>query len=305
MSPVSWQQLAGGSRIRQAVLLLGCLALLLGAAYFGHLQSLFVSVDMRAEQALQLRVEQADKAGQVQALATSQAQLEGAYRALAESRWRLAAGGEMAGLLEDIAHQGHEQGVFVVQLELLPEVLHDHHIELPIQLSLQGTYSALAAFARDLAQLPRLITLHDFSLAPGEANNPAVLRLQIQARAYRASSAAPAPAAFEPSPARLAPTFSRSPFEPTLVQYPREFLERLPLEQFEMVGSLGRSQDRFALLRAAGIVHRLALGDRLGRDKGRIVAIEEGRVEILEEVFVTGKGWVERHRSLSLKPGAG
>lgn len=307
LSGVRWQRMAAGSRIRQAVFLGSCLVLMLGAAYVVHLRALFLEIETVAEQAQHLQVERADKAVRVQAFAAGEAQLAEAYQRLDESRWRLDAGGELADLLDDIAHQGQTQGVFVEQVELLPEVLHEHHVEMPMQIQLRGRYLALATFFQGLAQLPRLVSLEDFSLLPAQVQSPAGLRMQVQLSAYRSrvASAGAVPSRLEPEFMRPVPSFSRNPFEPAPLMQHRQYLETLSLDQFEMIGSLARRQARFALLQVAGVVHRLQEGDRLGRDKGRIVRVEEQQVEIAEEVFVVGKGWVERRRTLSLKLPAG
>ncbi len=298
-----WQQRAAGSPIRQTLLLAGCLALLLGLAYIVHLRVLFIEIEQGAEQSQVLRIEQAERAVGAQALAAHEAQLAVAYQSLDEARWKLAAGGDLADLLESIAYQGQSSGVFVEQVELLAEILHDQHIELPMQLQLQGTYPALLAFVHGLAYLPRLITVQDFSLLPTQAD----LRLQVHLSAYRSrlTSVVSGLSGLESEPVPTVPDDSRSPFEPSSLMQHRQYLETLPLDQFEMIGSLARGQVRFALLQVAGVVHRLQLGDRLGRDRGRVVGIEERQLEIAEQVFVVGKGWIERRRTLRLKQPAG
>lgn len=303
LSGVRWQRLASGSRLKRAAFLGSCLVLMLGTAYVVHLRALFIAIEQGAEQVRRLQIEQADKAARAQVVTVEETQLAEVNQRLDESRWRLAAGGELADLLDDIAHQGQAQDVFVEQVELLPEVLHDHHIEMPMQLQLRGNYLALAAFAQGLAQLPRLVSMADFSLLPTQEQSPAGLGMQVQLSAYRSreASAAFVPSRVEPERVRPVPGFSRSPFEPSPLMPHRQYLQTLSLDQFEMIGSLARRQVRFALLQVAGVVHRLQVGDPLGRDKGRIVRIEEQQVEITEEVFVAGKGWVERRRTLSLK----
>ncbi|MDD2048041.1 pilus assembly protein PilP [Pseudomonas putida] len=298
-----WQQWAAGSPLRQTLLLAGCLALLLGLAYIVHLRALFVEIEQGAEQSQFLRIEQAEKAAGALALATHEAQRAAAYQRLDEARWRLATGGELADLLEGIAYQGQSSGVFVEQVELLAEVLHDQHIEQPVQLQLQGSYPALLAFVHGLAYLPRLITLQDFSLLPTQSG----LHLQVRLSAYRSrlTSAVPDLSGLAPEPVPAAPDITRNPFEPPPLIPHRQYLQTLPLDQFEMIGSLARGPVRFALLRVAGLVHRLQLGDRLGRDQGRVVNIEERQIEIAEQVFVPGKGWSERRRTLSMKQPAG
>ena len=81
---------------------------------------------------------------------------------------------------------------------------------------------------------------------------------------------------------------------------PRQFLEGFAVDQFQMVGTLSLGAQRFALLRGAAGVHRLAVGDYLGTDHGRVVAIHEGQLELVE-LFPDGEGaWLERPRTLVL-----
>lgn len=298
-----WQRLIGGSLIWQALLLGSALMLVLGLAYIVHLRGLFIELEQGAQHAQRLQTERGAKTLQAQELASREAQLAASYQQLEMSRWHLAAGGELADLLEGIAHQAQAGGVRVEQLELLPEIQHGQYIEMPLQLQLQGSYTALATFAQGLAQLPRLVTQQDFSLlaaqAPGQAQTG--LRMHLRASAYRSREPAAVAYSLEPQPERPVPRFSRSPFAPSPSAAPRQHLETLALDQFEMVGSLARQQARFALLEAAGVVHRLQVGDRLGRDQGRIVRVEERQVEVAEQVFEVGKGWVERRRTLSMK----
>ena len=59
------------------------------------------------------------------------------------------------------------------------------------------------------------------------------------------------------------------------------------MDQFEMVGTLSRGVRAFVLLRAANTVYRLAVGDYLGPDHGRVTAIHERHVELVE-LFILG-----------------
>ena len=72
------------------------------------------------------------------------------------------------------------------------------------------------------------------------------------------------------------------------------------LDQFEMVGTLSRGAQAFALLRAGARVYRLAVGDYLGMDHGQVTAIQDAAVELVE-LFPDGQGaWLERPRTLVL-----
>ncbi|MNH31404.1 Pilus assembly protein, PilP [compost metagenome] len=93
----------------------------------------------------------------------------------------------------------------------------------------------------------------------------------------------------------------RNPFAPSALQPAADVLQRLALEQFEMVGSLANRSVRYALIQADGLVHRLQVGDRLGRDQGKVVEISERQVDVIEQVFIAGQGWQLRRRTLALR----
>lgn len=81
----------------------------------------------------------------------------------------------------------------------------------------------------------------------------------------------------------------------------RQFLEGFNIETFEMVGILKNNQELFALVSGAGGVHRVKVGDYLGRNHGKILVIDESKIDVMEIVPDGEGGWLERPRSLSLR----
>lgn len=81
----------------------------------------------------------------------------------------------------------------------------------------------------------------------------------------------------------------------------RQFLEGFNIETFEMVGTLANDGSVFGLVRGAGGVHRVKVGDYLGRNFGHIVVIDEAKIEVIEIVPDGEGGWLERPRSITLK----
>ncbi|MDH0097681.1 type 4a pilus biogenesis lipoprotein PilP [Ectopseudomonas hydrolytica] len=81
----------------------------------------------------------------------------------------------------------------------------------------------------------------------------------------------------------------------------KQFLEGFNIETFEMVGTLENTSGFYALVSGAGGVHRVKVGDYLGRNHGRIAAIDSSKVDVVEIVPDGEGGWLERPRSLSLK----
>lgn len=84
----------------------------------------------------------------------------------------------------------------------------------------------------------------------------------------------------------------------------KQFLEGFNIETFEMVGTLKDERGSFALVKGAGGVHRIQVGDFLGRNHGRIILIDEAKIDVMEIVPDGEGGWLERPRTLPLKEGA-
>lgn len=81
----------------------------------------------------------------------------------------------------------------------------------------------------------------------------------------------------------------------------KQFLEGFNIETFEMVGTLRNDRQLFALVNGAGGVHRVKVGDYLGRNHGKILVIDDSKIDVVEIVPDGEGGWLERPRSLSLK----
>jgi len=82
---------------------------------------------------------------------------------------------------------------------------------------------------------------------------------------------------------------------------PRQPLEAFELDSLSLVGTLTVSKIPSGLIAAPdGRVHRLFLGDYLGRDYGRIVSIESRELALIETVRDPAGGWTERRRQLQM-----
>lgn len=81
----------------------------------------------------------------------------------------------------------------------------------------------------------------------------------------------------------------------------KQFLENFNIESFVMVGTLSNDAGMYALLRGADGVHRIRIGDYLGGNHGRVVAITMSGIEVIEIVSDGDGGWLERPRTLALQ----
>ena len=81
----------------------------------------------------------------------------------------------------------------------------------------------------------------------------------------------------------------------------KEFLEQFTFDSLSMVGSLSRANVDWTLIQdPEGGVHRVKVGNFLGRNHGRIVEMTEVYIAVIEIVSDGNEGWVERPRSIRL-----
>lgn len=81
----------------------------------------------------------------------------------------------------------------------------------------------------------------------------------------------------------------------------REPLESFPLDGLKMSGTLGSSKSMEGLVRDPdGVVHRVHVGNYLGQNYGRVIAVEEDRIELVELVPNGTGGWMERQATIAL-----
>ena len=100
---------------------------------------------------------------------------------------------EVPGLLEDITHTGLGSGLEFENIELRDEMEKEFYAELPINIQVIGDYHGFGSFVSGVASLPRIVTLHEFTVArPAKGNQKqaplGLLRMDITAKTYRYSS---------------------------------------------------------------------------------------------------------------------
>lgn len=100
---------------------------------------------------------------------------------------------EVASLLQDVSQLRVSSGLEEQLFQPENETKRDFYAELPIKITLQGSFHQYGAFAEGVAALPRIVTLHDIVLKRvgssrrGGNTNPtnSVLVLNAKARTYR------------------------------------------------------------------------------------------------------------------------
>jgi type IV pilus assembly protein PilP len=81
----------------------------------------------------------------------------------------------------------------------------------------------------------------------------------------------------------------------------REPLEQFPLDTLRMVGSLANRNMSFALVQTNdGLVHRVRVGEHMGQNYGRIVAISDSEIQLVEIIADGLGGYLERPAAIAL-----
>ncbi len=89
---------------------------------------------------------------------------------------------ETPGLLDDITFAGTSTGLTFVRIHWLPEIEKDFYTELPIKIDVVGDYHQFGNFVSEVAKLPRIVSLHDFSVSTDQNDR---LIFNVVAKTYR------------------------------------------------------------------------------------------------------------------------
>ena len=85
------------------------------------------------------------------------------------------------------------------------------------------------------------------------------------------------------------------------LQRPREYLERYELDTLEMVGTFSKESSDWALIKDPdGVVHRVAVGNYMGKNHGKINSISADEVDLSEFITDGVGGWLVRDASIAL-----
>ena len=167
----------------RVLLLIVVFSLVLAGTYYFHVKDLGVQLEQSKAQEVKLKnnfEQKAFQAANLEAYRIQMAEVEKLFSALLE---QLPSDTEVPGLLEDITEIGHGASLNISSITLQPERSAEFYVELPIKIVAEGGYHDVGAFVSGVAGLPRIVTLHDYSLSAKGSGG--LLALEIQAKTYR------------------------------------------------------------------------------------------------------------------------
>ena len=152
------------------------------AGYWFYIQDLQKDYEMRGKQEAQLKSSFESKAFKASNLAHYKAQMEEMEASFGALLEQLPKDTEVPGLLEDITRTGAGVGLDFHSISLAKERAAEFYVELPIKIQATGPYHDIGGFVSGVANLPRIVTLHEFKISPAKTG---LLNLSITAKTYR------------------------------------------------------------------------------------------------------------------------
>ena len=179
----NWQDPGTWSVIPKAVVLVAILVALPVAGYFGLWQGQLEELEAGRQQEVKHKQDYLNKKKQAVNLDLHKQQLREIDTQFGALLKQLPNKSQMDALLVDINQAGLGRGL---QFELFKpaaqEVVRDFYAELPIAVKVMGVYHDMGAFASDVGQLSRIVTLNDVVIEAAKDGN---LVMDVTARTFR------------------------------------------------------------------------------------------------------------------------
>ena len=166
------------------IIMLIVLLVVLGGGYYGYLTDKLEMLERAELKEVDLRKDyeaKSEKAANLEAYRAQKAEMEATFGALLR---QLPSDTEVPGLLDDITRTALDNELTIESIELQNERNTDYYVELPIDIVVEGSYHKIGSFVSGVANLSRIVTLHDFIISPQEGNSEH-LRMTILAKTYR------------------------------------------------------------------------------------------------------------------------
>ena len=159
----------------------GVMALVIGLGYFFYWSEQFAQQESGGAQEQTLRAEYESKMAQAINLEALKEQKNQVDQYVARLERQLPNKSQIADLLSDINQAGVGRGLQFQMFKPGQEVLRDYYAELPIDIKVNGRYHDMGAFAADMANLPRIVTLNNLALSDKDG----VLEMEAIAKTFR------------------------------------------------------------------------------------------------------------------------
>ncbi|OUS38316.1 pilus assembly protein PilP [Oleispira antarctica] len=184
VNDIDWENMGSWPLVGKAVFCTVIAVALLVGGYFMLLEPMQLKLSREVKQESQLKKDFENKAFQVANLEEYRAQMVEMELSFESILKQLPRDTEVPGLIDDISLAALNNGLDLKVISPQKQISTEFYNELPIEIEVEGDYHELGAYVSSVASLPRIVTLHDFSIST-KGKNSDLLSLKILAKTYR------------------------------------------------------------------------------------------------------------------------
>lgn len=182
LADLDFSDVASWPAIAKVIAVVAICAAVLGAGYWFDTQHQLTEIDRAKAKEPELKTvfeRKQNKAVNLDAYRAQKVEMEQSFGAMLR---QLPSKTEVAELLVDISQAGIANGLKFELFKPSGEVPIEFYEELPIKIRVAGSYHQFGQFVSDVAALPRIVTLDNFSIKGGGADQ---LTMEVTAKTYR------------------------------------------------------------------------------------------------------------------------
>ncbi len=184
ISDVDWERIGVWPLPGRIFLCILAISLIIGGAFFLFVKEKNLQLERAETKESSLRREFEKKAFEAANLENYRKQMIEMQESLGALVKKLPSDTEVPELLEDIDEKAVDSRLLIVSTDFGEEKPAEFYVELPIDIVVSGGYHEFGSFVSGVAGMPRIVTLHDFSIFRNRDNRN-ILTMNIQAKTYR------------------------------------------------------------------------------------------------------------------------
>jgi type IV pilus assembly protein PilO len=184
VNDIDWENMGSWPLVGKVVFCTIIATAILIGGYIMMLEPMRLKLEREVKQETQLKRDFENKAFQVANLEEYKVQMVEMEQSFESILKQLPRDTEVPGLIDDISLAAINNGLDLKVISPQNQISTEFYNELPIEIEVEGDYHELGAYVSSVASLPRIVTLHDFSITKKGKDNDA-LSLKILAKTYR------------------------------------------------------------------------------------------------------------------------
>jgi type IV pilus assembly protein PilO len=183
LSELDFNEIGEWPRLYKAMLVILLCFAIWGAGYYAIIEDKYIELQSLESNESKLKTSFEKKYAKAVNLDAYKAQMVEMRDMFTSMLQQLPRKSEVANLLIDISKTGLINGLEFELFKPEPERRIDFYIELPISMSVIGSYHQLGNFISEIASMPRIVTVHNLQISPLKRGE--ILSMKIEAKTYR------------------------------------------------------------------------------------------------------------------------